>query len=59
MKLLYYKMESTVDSYEKKHYYQDSMSINVHIMKRILRNELEIWKLIGTKILVLPADTVA
>ena len=34
MKLLYHKMESTVDSYEKKRYKQDSMSIKVHMQKK-------------------------
>ena len=42
MKLLYHKMESTVDSYERKHYKQDSMSIKVHMKKRKRRNELQI-----------------
>ena len=31
MKLLFYKMESTVDSYEKKHYLHHSISINLRI----------------------------
>ena len=33
MKLLHCKMESTVDSYEKKQYCQHNMSIMVHMKK--------------------------
>ena len=42
MKLQHYKMESTVDINEKKHYLEGSMSIKVHMKKRKRRNELEI-----------------
>ena len=42
MKLLYYKMVSTEDSYEKKHHQRHSMSIEVRMNKGKWRNELAI-----------------